>query len=364
MTTQPTRRTLLRAGGATAVLAVIGVRTGDLANAAVAQLPGSSARAAEAAVTGCTTLTTELTEGPFWVDERLLRSDVRSDSQTGTTMAGVPLTLTVHLTDAGADCTPQPGAYVDIWQCNAQGAYSAVSGSGNPDNTGVDWLRGYQVSDAEGKVTFTTIVPGWYVGRTLHIHFRVRLALDSSTPHNFTSQFFFDETTTAAVLATSAYQKSGTRTSNSTDGIYDASLVLPTSGSSAAGYTASYTVNLDFGDGAPDVTDDDTDSGTDDDADSTVAARIKDVRVVRRFGRRVVRVRVRNTERVMARVRIVRHDDVLAARRTGWLSPATRTLRLRIPDRVPAGRARVAVKVVDKAGNSTMLTRRIHLPRP
>ena len=70
----------------------------------------------------------EETQGPFWVDERLLRSDVRADSATGAVQAGVPLTLTINLQDAGADCCPQVGAYVDIWHANAQGTYSDVSG--------------------------------------------------------------------------------------------------------------------------------------------------------------------------------------------------------------------------------------------
>jgi protocatechuate 3,4-dioxygenase beta subunit len=74
---------------------------------------------------------------------------------------GIPLTLTIKLQDAGSSCSPQQGAYVDIWHANAQGAYSDVSGSGNPNNIGVDWLRGYQVSDENGEVTFTTIYPGW-----------------------------------------------------------------------------------------------------------------------------------------------------------------------------------------------------------
>lgn len=115
-----------------------------------------------------------LTEGPFFVDELLNRSDIRSDPASGTVKAGVPFKLTINVYRAGASaCTPIMGAYVDVWHCDGLGAYSDVSaGMGNPDTRGQKFLRGYQVTDANGSVTFSTIYPGYYAGRTTHIHYK------------------------------------------------------------------------------------------------------------------------------------------------------------------------------------------------
>lgn len=355
MTTQ-SRRVFLRTGtlGGAAVLGALSVR--GFAETALAAVPSASARAALATSTGCTTLTEELTQGPFWVDEKLNRSDVRTDSVTGAVQAGVPLTLTINLQDAGAGCDPQVGAYVDIWHANAQGAYSDVSGSGNPDNVGVDWLRGYQVSDGNGSVTFTTVMPGYYVSRTIHIHFRVRLTLADDSEVNFTSQLFFDESVNAAVLATSAYQKSQARdTVNSADQLYDAALLVPVTGSADAGYAGAFTVNLDFGDGATTTT---TPSTPD---DTVVDARIARATVVRGKRHRVVRVVIRNEEKVTAKVRLVRGDTVLAMKTWGWLPRGRRVLKLRIPDSIPAGRARVMVTFADAAGNSLVDRKVVHV---
>lgn len=365
MTDTPhTRRTVLRLGAATGagVAGAWALGITDLANAAVSTLPSSSARLADTAVTGCATLTPEETQGPFWVDERLDRSDIRTDSTTGSTQAGVPLTLTLTLTDAGGDCTPQAGAYVDIWHANAQGAYSDVSGSGNPNNVGVDWLRGYQVSDENGQVTFTTIWPGYYTSRTIHIHFRVRTALSDSSAVNFTSQLFFDETTNAAVLATSDYQKAMARdTTNATDSIYDSQMLVPVTGSVASGYSGAFNVNLDFGDGT--ASGSGSTSGSDS-TDTTVRARLLDATVVKRpSGRRVVRATFRNREDVTVRYRLVRGDDVLAGKRLGWLVPGKRVLRLRVPRSVHAGRARVVLKITDAAGNTKFASLPVHVPK-
>lgn len=349
----PSRRTVLRAASVTAV----GVTAiGTLSERAVATLAGSSARAAVTTSSGCATLTPEETQGPFWVDERLNRSDVRADSTTGAVEDGIPLTLTITLLDAGGSCSPQAGAYVDIWHANAAGEYSDVSGQGNPDNRGVDWLRGYQVSDADGQVTFTTIYPGWYTGRTIHVHFRVRTSLTDGSEVNFTSQLFFDESVNNAVVATSDYQKSGTRTTNATDNIYDAALLMPVTGSTSAGYTGAFTVNLDFGDG--------TDGGTGGtgSSDTAVRARVSSARVVRRPRGRFVEVTLAREEKVAALVRLVRHDDVLASRRTSWLRRGSSTIRFRVPRGVDAGRARVVVLVADAASNTRIVRRSVRVP--
>src|SRR6188508_2290795 len=115
-------------------------------------------------------VTPALTEGPYFVDEMLNRSDIRSDPATGAARPGVPLDLTLALSQVGASgCGPLAGALVDMWHCDALGVYSDVSAQ---RSVGQQFLRGYQISDAGGNVRFTTIYPGWYQGRAVHIHFK------------------------------------------------------------------------------------------------------------------------------------------------------------------------------------------------
>src|SRR5262249_37066330 len=130
---------------------------------------------------------------------------------------GAPLALTVNVMRAGGSgCTPLAGAKVDVWQCDALGAYSSVNDP-NSNARGLQFLRGYQTSDANGKVSFTTIYPGWYQGRATHVHFKVR-----SGNSEFTSQWFFDDALSDKVQATGAYASRGTRgrTQNSSDSIF------------------------------------------------------------------------------------------------------------------------------------------------
>ncbi len=141
-----------------------------------------------------------VTEGPYWVDEMLNRTDVRSDPTTGVVQQGLPMALAVNVSQLNADgsVTPLPGAFLDIWHCNAMGIYSDIAAE---NSTGSQYLRGYQVTNAHGNVKFTTIYPGWYSGRTPHIHARVRVydATTDAVTYNFTTQFFFDDATTEDV---------------------------------------------------------------------------------------------------------------------------------------------------------------------
>jgi protocatechuate 3,4-dioxygenase beta subunit len=160
------------------------------------------------------------TQGPFWLDDNLQRSDVRTDPSDGTTRPGVPLTLKLRVTRSDASCAPAAGVQVDIWQCDAGGVYSDDANTGEP---GGRFLRGYQIADAGGGVQFTTIYPGWYPGRTVHIHCRVRAA----DGVDFASQVYFDDAITDEVLKTSAYAARGPRdTTNADDVIFDASTLL------------------------------------------------------------------------------------------------------------------------------------------
>ena len=162
-------------------------------------------------------LTAALTEGPFFVDEMLNRADIRTDPVSGVVSSGIPLALTFNVSRvANSACTPLTGAYLDVWHCDAGGVYSDVSGSSRK------FLRGYQITDANGVAAFTTIYPGWYSGRTVHIHFKLRLFAGSNKTYEFTSQFFFDDKLTDSVYAQSPYSSRGTRnTRNANDGIYN-----------------------------------------------------------------------------------------------------------------------------------------------
>jgi len=191
----------------------------------------------------------EQTEGPYFVDERLNRSDIRSDPASGRVKAGTPLALTflVSRLDAG-DCKPLPGAQVDIWHCDAMGVYSDVQDPGF-DTAGQKFLRGYQITDPRGAVQFLTVYPGWYPGRTVHIHFKIRTAAMARRSFAFTSQLYFHDELTDRVHTATPYATTGPRTTrNQQDWIFrrggDQLLLAPTS--TAEGYSATFTIGLQF----------------------------------------------------------------------------------------------------------------------
>jgi protocatechuate 3,4-dioxygenase beta subunit len=161
------------------------------------------------------TLYPRQTEGPFYLDLALLRSDVREGKP------GALVELTLLVVRAG-DCTPIAGAAVDIWQCDVAGVYAGFPGQlGGLDTTGQRFLRGTQVTGEDGTVVFRTIYPGWYPGRTTHIHFKVHPTATTEV----TSQLYFPEETTAAVYQTEPYAARGPKdTSNLADGIARAAM--------------------------------------------------------------------------------------------------------------------------------------------
>ena len=173
---------------------------------------------AQAAGHDACVLTAALTEGPFFVDEKLNRSDIRTDPTTGAVSPGVPLALTFNVERlVNGVCTPLSGAYLDVWHCDAGGVYSDVGGA-----RGHEFLRGYQVTDAQGVARFSTVYPGWYYGRPVHIHFKLRLFTGKTETYEFTSQFFFDESLTDVVHAKAPYTARGRReTRNTSDRIYN-----------------------------------------------------------------------------------------------------------------------------------------------
>src|SRR5262249_49294581 len=139
-------------------------------------------------------------------------------------------------------CTPASGVQVDIWHCDAGGLYSDEAANGT---VGRKFLRGYQITDTSGAVHFTTIYPGWYSGRTIHIHFRIRTFSGSTTTTNFTSQLFFDEAVNEQVLARAPYNSRGARdTTNAGDMIYTPSTRLVLSLDGSGGYIGVFDVAL------------------------------------------------------------------------------------------------------------------------
>jgi protocatechuate 3,4-dioxygenase beta subunit len=136
---------------------------------------------------------------------------------------------------------------VDVWHCDAEGIYSGVTDAGF-DTTGQKWLRGFQVTDENGAARFTTIYPGWYSGRTVHIHFEIRTDGSDGRAYEFTSQLFFDEAITAQVYAQAPYSAKGQPdTTNASDGIYQAeTLLTPTRTND--GYSATLDIALDLSD--------------------------------------------------------------------------------------------------------------------
>ena len=142
----------------------------------------------------------------------------------------MPLTVTFNVMSmaAGGACTPLAGAHVDLWQCDELGVYSDVKDACF-NTIGKKFLRGYQVTDAEGGARFTTIYPGWYRGRAVHIHFKIRTTRTASG-HEFTSQLYFDDALTDRVFEEAPYASKGQgRTRNASDRIFQdggAQLVL------------------------------------------------------------------------------------------------------------------------------------------
>ena len=175
--------------------------------ASIAALP-LSAQAQPAAAA----LTVQTTEGPYYLDDMPLRSDIREAA------VGVPLELRLRLTDAAR--APLAGGRVDVWQCDAAGLYSGFAGQGDERHTstvGKTFLRGGQLSGADGAVVFTTVYPGWYGGRTTHIH--VKVTHGGQT--RLTTQFFLPDALNEALYTrVVAYRRAALRdTLNRSDGI-------------------------------------------------------------------------------------------------------------------------------------------------
>jgi protocatechuate 3,4-dioxygenase beta subunit len=240
------RRTLLIATGATAATLAVG-----------AAAPGAPAAANTAdtqpvAAAVCT-LTKEMTEGPYYLDGALVRSDLTEGK------AGIPLKLALTVVDSS--CAVVPNALVELWHADALGEYSGyVGNNGHNESDDGTFLRGGVLTNASGVADLTTIYPGWYRGRCVHIHVKVHTGVTLTSDGSFTGgtelhtgQLFFDESVTAKVAKVSPYSTNTvTRTTLSQDSIYDGGgassglLTLTALGpSTPSGYTGTLTLGVD-----------------------------------------------------------------------------------------------------------------------
>lgn len=178
--TNMTRRDAFRALAVTASGGLLMTQT------AFAQETGASARQSAALLQGADVcaIIPEVTEGPYYFDPAIERSDITEGRP------GIPLRVRLQVVDA--ECAALEGARVDIWHCDATGVYSGYANQGDDgtvDTTGETFMRGTQFADANGIVSFETIYPSWYRGRTTHIHFKVFIAENVI----LTGQIFFPD---------------------------------------------------------------------------------------------------------------------------------------------------------------------------
>ncbi len=157
------------------------------------------------------------TEGPYFVDEQLNRSDIRTDPADGAIKAGLPLALVFNVRRVSrGSCVALPRAQVDLWHCDAEGVYSDVTDR-SFNTVGHKFLRGYQITDAGGTARFSTVYPGWYPGRTVHLHFKIRTEAAAGRGHEFTSQLYFDDAFSDRIFAQAPYATRGQRSTRNRD---------------------------------------------------------------------------------------------------------------------------------------------------
>jgi protocatechuate 3,4-dioxygenase beta subunit len=238
------RRTVLIATGTTAAVLAVG------AAAPSSPTTTTAADATPAAAAAVCTLTKEMTEGPYYLDGALVRADVTEGK------AGIPLKLALTVVN-DSTCAVIPNALVEIWHCDALGEYSGyVGNNGHSEPDDGTFLRGGVLTNSAGLANITTIYPGWYRGRCIHIHVKVHTGVTLTSDGSFTGgselhtgQLFIDETITTAVAKISPYSTNTvTRTTLAQDSIYDdagaASGLMTVTGSTSAGYTGTLTLGV------------------------------------------------------------------------------------------------------------------------
>lgn len=246
------RRTVLVATGATAAALAVGT----LASESPTTRTADTADTVPVAAAAVCTLTKEMTEGPYYLDGQYVRADI-TEGKTG-----FPLKLALTVVDDDT-CATISNALVEIWHCDALGEYSGyVGNNGHNEPDSGTFLRGGVLTNSGGVADITTVYPGWYRGRCVHIHVKVHVGVTLTSDGSFTGgtelhtgQLFFDETVTARVGALSPYSANTvTRTTLAQDGIYDDGgaasglLTLTALGSSpSAGYSGTLTLGVERG---------------------------------------------------------------------------------------------------------------------
>lgn len=166
------------------------ILTGAATGGAVLATAGSTVVAIAApsapttGVDGVCFLNPDVVDGPYYVDEAIMRRDVTEGKK------GIPLEIRVRIVDGS--CRPISGARIDTWQADAGGIYSNFRNQGDDltiATIGQSYLRGTQISDDNGQVVFTSIYPGWYRGRTPHVHFKIYIGGRT----RLTGQLFFPD---------------------------------------------------------------------------------------------------------------------------------------------------------------------------
>lgn len=232
------RRALGLLGGAAGLAALAGCG-GDSSPTASSTTPSSG----NGSTTSSCLVTAEETAGPYPDRTGMIGNPAffRRDITEG--RSGVPVALTLAVVNTGNNCGAVAGANVEIWQCDADGRYSEYAQPGY-DGTGQTFLRGLQTTDANGRVTFRTVYPGWYMGRATHIH--VQVYVKGSVVK--TTQVAFPESTSAEVYASGAYASKGPNpTSNAGDNVFadgTQTEMATVSGDPGSGYTADLTVTI------------------------------------------------------------------------------------------------------------------------
>lgn len=179
----------------------------------------------------------EETAGPFPIKTpaQLVRENIIGNR------SGVPLMITLNIQNTNDGCNPIAGALVDIWHCDAQGNYSEYAGQLDGDFTSENFLRGRQTTDSSGNASFISIFPGWYPGRTPHIHVEVK---DSTGKSLLVTQISWAEDISSTVYATQGYNGNAD-TNNSNDGIVsNANLADSLTGNTTDGYTLTKAIKV------------------------------------------------------------------------------------------------------------------------
>jgi protocatechuate 3,4-dioxygenase beta subunit len=220
------RRLLIRSA---ALLGLGSVAASSLARRASALAPDLT-NARPGAESACRLAPTQ-TAGPYWINLQLLRQDITEG------LPGLPFLVGLRiLQQTSGECVPVQGAIADLWHASPAGTYSGFANQGTAGQT---WLRGIQVTSAFGDVMFRTIYPGWYPGRTTHLHLRVVL----NQQVHLTTQLYFDDAFSTQTYLTQPYLAHGPKpVSNQQDGIFDSRLVMPIWPRAGGEYLAAKTI--------------------------------------------------------------------------------------------------------------------------